>query len=157
MSLPNAKPRRHAGTALLVTMMILVALSMMGLATLNSVLGDQQVAGFQTRGRIAFHAAEAGLGAAIASVDGVGTPIIPTASLGDSSLYPYGQPSYGPDATIVDPVEDLGATGAQGMNLRIGGGGPRYQVQYWKLNVQGTAPGGSLSRIEAATGVLRGS
>jgi hypothetical protein len=91
------------------------------------------------------------------SLDGAGAPTINSASLGDTTIYPYGQPSYGPDTAVTAPVEDLGAVGAQGMNLRIGGGGPRYQVQYWKLNVQGNAPGGSVARIEAAVGVLRGS
>jgi hypothetical protein len=148
--------RREHGVALLVTMMILIALALMGVTTLNAVMGDQQVSGFQTRGRVAFHAAEAGLAAATANLDGVGAPTIPTGSLGDATLYPYGQPGFGPDAIVPTPVEDLGATGAQGMNLRIGGGGPRYQVQFWKMNVQGTAPGGSLSRVEVAAGVLRG-
>ena len=148
--------RRQSGAALLVTMMVMLALALMGVTTLNSVRGDQQIAGFQARSRVAFHAAEAGLAAATAALDGVNAPIIPTGSLGDGATYPNGQPAYAPDASMANPVEDLGATGAQGMNLRIGGGGPRYQVQYWKLNVQGTAPGDSLSRIEAATGVLRG-
>lgn len=149
--------RRRGGAALLVTMVILVALALMGVSTLAAVLGDQQVAGFQARGRVAFHAAEAGVAAATASLNGAATPTIPTASLGNASLYPHGQPAYGPDPSVLTPVEDLGATGAQGMNLRIGGGGPRYQVQYWKFNVEGTATGGSTSRVEMATGVLRGS
>ena len=149
--------RRQSGAALLITMMVMLALALMAVTTLNSVLGDQQIAGFQSRSRVAFHAAEAGLAAATAGLDGVNVPTIPTGSLGDVATYPHGQPSYGADDAVTNPVEDLGAQGADGMNLRIGGGGPRYQVQYWKLNVQGTAPGGSLSRIEAATGVLRGS
>ena len=89
-------------------------------------------------------------------MSGAGAPQIVAANLGDSSLYPHGMPGYGPDPSVTVPVEDLGAVGANGMNLRVGGGGPRYQVQYWKLNVQGTGPGGSVSRVEAAIGVMRG-
>jgi Tfp pilus assembly protein PilX len=137
-------------------MIIMIALGLMGVATLASVMDDQQVSGFQNRGRVAFHAAEAGLAATTANIDGVGVPTVPSASLGDATIYPHGQPAYGPDPTVTPAVEDLGATGADGMNLRIGGGGPRYQVQFWKINVQGTAPGGSMRRIEVATGVLRG-
>jgi len=149
--------RRQSGAALLVTMLILIALSLLGISTLAAVMGDQQVSGYQSRGRIALHAAEAGMSDVQSSLDGAGAPTINSASLGDTTIYPHGQPSYGPDTAVTAPVEDLGAVGAQGMNLRIGGGGPRYQVQYWKLNVQGNAPGGSVARIEAAVGVLRGS
>jgi hypothetical protein len=154
---PRSASRRESGAALLVTMVIMVALALLAISTLGTVMGDQQVSGFQTRGRMAFHAAEAGLATVLANMNGAQAPVIPTAALGDASLYPYGQPAYGPDLTVANPVTDLGALGAQGMNLRIGSGGPRYQVQYWRLNLAGSAPGGSISRIELATGVLRGS
>ena len=157
MSDVRDESRRERGAALLVTMVIMVALALLGVSTLASVMGDQQVSGLQTRGRMAFHAAEAGVSAVIGGMNGAQVPFIPNASLGDAVIYPNGQPGYGPDATVANPVTDLGAVGAQGMNLRIGSGGPRYQVQYWRLNLAGTAPGGSISRIELATGVLRGS
>ena len=60
--------RRQSGAALLVTMMVMLALALMGVTTLNSVRGDQQIAGFQARSRVAFHAAEAGLAAATAAL-----------------------------------------------------------------------------------------
>ncbi len=148
---------RESGTAMLVTMVIMVALSLLGLSTLRTVMGDQQVSGFQARSRTALHAAEAGLAQVQADMNGAAAPEITTSTLGDSTLYPHGQPSYGPDPTVAQPVEDLGAVGANGMNLRVGGGGPRYQVQYWKLNVRGTGPGGSVARVEAAIGIMRGS
>jgi hypothetical protein len=148
--------RRQQGVALLITMLVLAALAFLGLATLNAVMGDQQVSGYQARSRVAFHAAEAGQSAVQASLNGGGAPTISSANLGDTGIYPHGQPSYGPDPVIAAPVEDLGAIGAQGMNLRIGNGGPRYQVQFWKLNIQGSSPGGSIARVEAAVGVLRG-
>lgn len=148
--------RRREGTALLVTMIILVALAFLGMAALESVMRDQQISGYQTRGRVAFHAAEAGLATTRAALDGASTPVITVAALGDTSLYPHGQPAFGPDPNVTQPVQDLGAVAASGMNLRIGAGGPQYQVQYWRINVQGTAPGGTISRAEMAVGVLRG-
>ncbi len=42
------------------------------------------------------------------------------------------------------------------MNLRIAGGGPAYQVQYWRIQVQGTAAGNTIARLEMAAGVLKG-
>ena len=36
--------RRQSGAALLVTMMVMLALALMGVTTLNSVRGDQQIA-----------------------------------------------------------------------------------------------------------------
>jgi hypothetical protein len=149
--------RRQSGAALLVTMIVMVALSLLGLSTLKTVMGDQQVSGYQAQSRSALHAAEAGLAQVQSNMSGAGAPVIDDAKLGDSSIYPHGQPGYGPDPAVAEPVEDLGAVGAQGMNLRVGNGGPRYQVQYWKLNVRGTGPGGSSARVEAAIGVMRGS
>jgi len=148
--------RREHGAALIITMLVMVALAFLGMSTLASVMSDQQISGFQARSRVAFHAAEAGLATVMGGLNGAGTPVINTASLGDAVIYPNGQPGYGPDPAVATPIEDLGAVGASGMNLRIGNGGPRYQVQYWKMNVQGTAPGGSVSRVEVAAGVLRG-
>jgi len=123
---PSRTARRaERGAALLVTMLIMIALALLGVTTLNAVMGDQQISGYQTRTRIAFHAAEAGLATTLANLDGVGAPVIASASLGDAVIYPNGQPAYGPDPAVATPVEDLGAQAAQGMNLRIGGGGPR--------------------------------
>ena len=148
--------RRRNGSALLVVMILLVSLAFLGMSTLETVMADQQSSGFHARKTVAFHAADGGLATVHAQLDGVTTPVIPNTSLGDSTLYPHGQPGFGPDPNAGAPVQDLGAIAPQGMNLRIGGGGPRYQVQYWRFQVQGTAPGGSTSRVELAAGVLRG-
>jgi len=156
MSIAPEIHRGEGGAALLVTMMILIALALLGMTTLQTVMSDQQVSGYQTRSRMAFQAAEAGLAVVRGSLDGTNTPTIAAVSLADAATYPHGQPSYGPDPNIAQPVTDMGASAAQGMNLRIGGGGPKYQLQYWRVNVQGTAPGGSVSRVEMVAGVLKG-
>ena len=135
---------------------MLVALAFLGMSTLETVMYDRQSSGFHARKTVAFHAADAGISIAQAQLDGVATPVIPNLDLGDAGLYPHGQPSFRPDPNSASPVLDLGAVAPQGMNLRIGGSGPRYQVQYWRFRVQGIGPGGTASRVELAAGVLKG-
>ena len=53
--------RRESGSALIVTVMLLLLLGVIGLSALDTVMRDQQVAGFQNRSTAAFYAAEAGL------------------------------------------------------------------------------------------------
>ena len=49
----------------------------------------------------------------------------------------------------------MGKGGYPGMNLAIGqDGAPKFQMQMYRIRVRGTAPGGSLSKLEIATGVL---
>ena len=83
------------------------------------------------------------------------TPSVTQTTLGDTSLYPHGRPSYRLDPTVTDPVENIGLGGASGMNLAIGqGGAAAFQISYWRVNVQGQAPGGSVARIEVESGAL---
>jgi hypothetical protein len=43
----------------------------------------------------------------------------------------------------------------QGMNIRVDeNGAAQFQLRYWRVRVQGDAPGGSTARVEFATGVL---
>ena len=75
--------------------------------------------------------------------------------MGDATLYPHGQPSYRTDPTAADPIESRPAPAACG-GYSIGGAAaaPRAEVQYWKIRVQGEAPGGSIARVEVLTGAL---
>lgn len=149
------RTRREAGSALLVTVMLLVMLGLVGLAALNTTTRDQQVAGFQNRKRIALYAAEAGVSEALETLTTTATPAVSATTIGDSTLYPHGQPSYRPDPAAADPVEDLGSAPFPGMSLNIGQGGlPTYQMNYWRVHVEGRAPGGSQARVEAVSGAL---
>ncbi len=65
-------PRREGGSALFVAMMLLILLGLVGFAALETVTRDQQVAGFQNHKRVAFYAAEAGLVAAVQSLETTG-------------------------------------------------------------------------------------
>ncbi len=146
---------REAGFAILLTVLVLVILASLGLASLNTVQRDQQVAGVLNRKKMALHAADAAVAVAMQTAADTGTPAVATASLADTGLFPYGQPTFSEDASDGDAVESLGFGGMSGMNLRVDeNGAPQFQLQFWRIRVQGDAPGGSTSRVEFATGVL---
>jgi hypothetical protein len=144
--------RRERGSALLVTVMMMVLLGMLGLAALDTVTSDQQVAGFQNRSRAAFYAAEAGLAQAQQVLLGViadtETPSLASGQLGDTSIYPYGRPSYSGDPDFTDPIRSVGTRlDMTGANLR--GGRPVSTVTLWQVNVRGQTVDGASSRVEA--------
>lgn len=147
---------REAGIALLASVLLLLMLASIGLASLNVVERDQQVAGYLNRKAIALHAADAGIARALSEMTGpTGTPSVPATSMGDASLYPYGQPSYRTDPTAANPIEEAGKGQLGGHTLNIGaGGGAQFEVQYWKIRVQGEAPGGTVARVEVLTGAM---
>jgi hypothetical protein len=148
-------PRREGGSALLVTVMLLMMLGLVGLAALGTTTRDQQVAGFQNRKRVALYAADAGLAEALERFTTTSTPSVSTSDLGDTSLFPYGQPSYRPDPTTASPLKDLGNAPFPGMGLNLGQGGlPTYQINYWRIKVQGLGPGGTQAKVEAVSGSL---
>jgi Tfp pilus assembly protein PilX len=150
-------PKREGGSALFVSMMLLVLLGLVGFAALETVTRDQQVAGFQNHKRVAFYAAEAGLVAAVQSLETTGAAAFPQTNLGDTATYPYGRPSYQLDTSGGPAIEDLGTTSAAsgGMNMAIGGNGvPVQKVHYWRVKVQGQAASGTTSRVEALVGVI---
>jgi hypothetical protein len=147
--------KRQSGSALLVTSLLLLLIGLFGFAALSTVTKDQQVAGFSKRRRIAFYAAEAGVAKALETLTTTLQPQVPDTSLGDASLFPHGRPSFRLDPTATDPLESLGAGAFPGMSLNIGqGGAPAYQINYWRIRVQGRAPGGAAARIETVSGAL---
>ena len=147
--------KREGGAALLIAMMFLVFLAVLGTSALDTVMLDRQVAGFQNQKRVAFQAALAGTAMA-RSTPSAALPSLALTNLGDTTLYPHGQPTFGPDTSVANPIQDLGATGAQGMNLRIGGGGPQFQMRFYRVRVEGRSPQGSVARQEIAAGILVG-
>ena len=113
------------------------------------------MAGFQNRKRMALYAADAGISEALERLTTTSTPSISTADLGDTSLFPYGRPSYRPDPTTTTPTKDLGSAPFPGMGLNLGQGGlPTYQINYWRVRAQGLAPGGTQAKVEAVSGSL---
>lgn len=154
---PQSARPREAGIALLASVLLLLMLASIGLASLNVVERDQQVAGYLNRKAIALHAADAGVARALSemSASATHTPSVPTTAMGDATLYPYGQPSYRTDPNSANPIEKAGKGQLGGHTLNIGtNGGATFEVQYWKIRVQGEAPGGSVARVEVLTGAL---
>lgn len=155
MHTPRASDRRQGGFALLLTVLLLLMLASLAFAGLDTVQRDQQVAGFLNRKRVSLHAADAGVAKAMETLSQTGTPSIPDTNLADTTLYPYGQPSYGVDTSAASTVDGLGVGGVPGMNLQpTQNGVPAYQMQFWRVRVQGNAPGGTVSRVEFGTGSI---
>ena len=162
----HAANGREAGSALVVTVLLLVLLGVIGVAALDTVARDQQVAGFLNRNRLAFYAAEGGVAdakdrlRAVFSVD-ASVPF-PTAAapvqVGDTALFPYGQPRYFGDPAAPAGVQYMsqGALDvASGMDLREGG--EQWFNTLWRVQVQGQTPDGANSRIDVmATRQLAG-
>lgn len=149
--------RREGGSALIVTVLLLVLLGILGLAALETVTRDQQVAGFQNRSRLAFYAAEAGvadaknrLRAVWTTEDTVAFPDEATAvAVGDSSLFPLGQPTYyaDPAATTGIGYMDAGAPSVSGGHDMRLGGSMRVNT-LWRIQVEGRTPDGARSRLD---------
>jgi hypothetical protein len=147
---------RESGIALLASVLLLLMLASIGLAALNVVERDQQVAGYLNRKALALHAADAAVARALGTLSATGTPSVPVTTMGDTSLYPGGQPTYRTDTTAADPIKKAGTGSLPGYQIGGAGGGAvaPYSIQYWKIRVQGEAPGGSIARVEVLTGAL---
>lgn len=147
--------KRTSGVALITAMMILALVSTLAIAAIQTSGRDQQVAGVQARSRVAFQAAEAGLATALSTV-GTGAPVLVGAAFGDATAHNGGQPSYRLDPNVATPVANLGATPMPGMSLNVNGNGPKFQMQLWRINVEGSEPNGMTARVEAASAALWG-
>jgi hypothetical protein len=165
------RTRREGGSALFVAVMMLVLMGFLGLAALDRVTRDEQVAGFQNRARSAFYAAEAGVAAARSLVsdpnqvyDRTATPAFPDQAtprqVGDVALYDreggglpeyYGDPAVAPKPPIRWAKDGKGG-GAFGMNLQANQGGLKETL--WMINVVGESPDGSRSRVEVLASVM---
>lgn len=148
--------KRESGSALLVTMLLLVLMGMIGLASLDTVMRDRQVAGFQNQAQTALYAADAGVaesldvirqeivGTALAPGDCLDT-VLPNTSLG-------GGVAYAPDPSA--PTDEIcmlaSADPCAEIDASIEMGQPIYLYTVWDVRVQGTAPGGATSRVQAS-------
>lgn len=63
------KDRRHeSGAALLVSVLLLALMGVIGLSSMETVMRDRQIAGYQKRSQTALYAAEAGVAMALAMI-----------------------------------------------------------------------------------------
>jgi hypothetical protein len=152
--------RREQGSALFVAVMMLVLMGFLGLAALDRVTRDEQVSGFQNRARTAFYSAEAAVAEARSIladstkvIDRTSTPAFHTSAakhtIGDAALYDregalpryYGDPAFNPPIKYME--KDLPIS--EGGNLQPGQG---LVQTFWRINVIGESPDGSMSRVE---------
>lgn len=154
--------RRQNGSALIVTVMLLLLLGVIGLSALDTVMRDQQVAGFQNRSTAAFYAAEAGVAEAKSLVRGAmfvtGNPTgmatyASPATIGDTALYPDGMPTYYGDPDVAAPIERLPQSlrqpGVGGSNMAMGTGEALDTLALFRLRVVGRTADGATSKVEA--------
>jgi hypothetical protein len=147
------RSRHDQGSALLITMFIMALMAIVGFAALETVMRDQSVAGFQKRQKTAFFAAEGGVTESYNALRLNEDPTFVPGSLGDTAMYPKGQPTYALDTSAGAATENLGLGAFPGMNMTIGqNGSPAFTMRYWRVHVKGEAPGGSLARIETVSG-----
>ena len=147
---------RERGIALITVMMILALIATLAISSMETVMRDNQIAAVQMRNRVAFQAAEAGLAVALASMTTSTAPTLVQTDIGVVGDYPVGQPSFQLNPSVATPIENLGSQPMPGMSLNINGNGPKFQLQMWKIHVEGSEPRGMTARIEAATAVLWG-
>ena len=151
-------PRRskhEEGIALLVAMLMLVLMGMIGLASLDTVMRDRQVAGFQNLAQSALYAADAGVadsldilrteivGAALSPGDCLDS-VLPVTNLGGGASY---RPD--PDAASNQICMLASAEPCAEIDASIEMGQPIYLYTIWNVRVQGQAPAGATSRIHA--------
>jgi hypothetical protein len=134
--------------------MMLVLMGLIGIAALDTMTKDRQVAGFQQRSRLAYYAADAGAAAALDLVRTAPNAnwlpaAFPKTSLGDATMYPNGQPSYTADPTVANPVKfwKAGHAVSDG-NAANQGQGPMLINTLWKIRVLGQTFDGGNSVVE---------
>jgi hypothetical protein len=144
--------KREGGAALLVTVLLLALMDVIGLASLDTVMRDRQMTGFQNQAQTALYAADAGVADAldILRTEIVGAALYPGDCLGtqlpDTNL--GGGRSY-----EADPDDDLicmlaSAEPCAEFDASIEVGQPIYLDTVWNVRVQGNAPGGATSRLQ---------
>ncbi len=152
----DLRTRREGGAALLIAMLMLVLMGMIGLASMDTVMRDRQVAGFQNLAQTALYAADAGVAESLDILRGevVGnaltpgdclTSTLPTTNLNNAISYradPAAPTNQICMLASADPCAELDSS--------IEMGQPIYLNPLWNVRVQGSAPGGATSRIQAA-------
>jgi Tfp pilus assembly protein PilX len=146
---------RQQGSALLIVMLVMVMMGIIGFAALEAVTRDQRVAGFTKRKKVAFFAAEAGVAAALHALRVNEDPTFAAATVGDTSWFAQGLPTYSMDTDAGAASADLGYVAMPGMNLQIQANNEsKFKLRFWEVKVKGQAFGGTVSRIEFASGTL---
>lgn len=159
------RQRSEQGTALVIAVLMLVFLGIIGQASMETVSIDRQVGGFVARHRVALDAADAGLATAMgqlrANVQGlrdggvaalVGyTPPLPATLLGNAASYPFGQPSFGADPSVPNPIRYMGAGPACPWVMSLDG--TLWRKALWEIRVQGSTADGTTTTVQSSASV----
>ena len=147
--------RRQQGSALLIVMLVMAMMGIIGFAALEAVTRDQRVAGFLKRKKIAFFAAEAGVSTALHALRINADPTFTGSTVGDGSWFAQGLPTYEMDTSGGAASTELGPAALPGYNMQTGQGGvTKFGLTMWEVKVKGEAVGGTISRIQIASGAL---
>ena len=145
---------RNEGSALLVAMVMLALMGLIGFSSLDTVMRDRQVAGFQSRAQNALYGADAGIAESLEILKNeiTGSSLVPgdclTTTLASTTL--NNGTIYGPDTTASSQICML-ASGdpCASLNASIEVGQPIFLNTIWNLRAQGVAVGGATSRIHS--------
>jgi Tfp pilus assembly protein PilX len=145
--------RREEGAALLVTMLLMALMGMIGLASLDTVMRDRQMTGFQNQAQSALYAADAGIAEAldIMRTEMIGGALyagdcisvkVPNTDLGGGLSY------------VADPDDDeicmlASAEPCAQFDASIEVGQPVFLNTVWNARVEGSAPGGATANVQA--------
>ena len=88
--------RREQGAALLVAVLLLALMGIVGLASMETVTRDRQVAGYQSRAQTALYAAEGGISQALEMID---DEVADRAPRGEAALLEWTPSTIVPPAT----------------------------------------------------------
>lgn len=155
--------KREGGVALVVSILLLMAVSALALSTMQTAASDGTVAGFQNQETIAFYAAEAGIAQARDVIRDMGertqVPTYPAdfpdqanpVDLSNPAEFVGGnQPTYyaDPNPPIAAPIMYVGEGSpcTEGCNMTLGG--LKYNHTKWQVNVVGESPSGDQKRVE---------
>jgi hypothetical protein len=153
--------RRRSGAALLIAMMMLALMGLVGMASLDTVMRDRQVAGYSSLSQSALYAADAGIAEGLDMLRQEITGLALTngdclqAKLLDKDLSARTLPNgahYEDDPTsptgqqicmlaAADPCPEVAGSLEQGQ--------PIYLRTVWSVRVQGVAPGGATQQVMA--------
>ena len=147
--------RGERGAALLVSMLLLMAMALIGFASLNTVMREREVIGYSGQTQLALYGADAALadslnqvrtqivGVALGAGDCL-TPDLPSATLSNGV-------SYGPDSTAPSSKICMlaAAEPCAELDSSIEVGQPIYLYTVWNVRTQGVAPTGATARVQA--------
>jgi hypothetical protein len=154
------RAHREQGSALFIAVGVLVLMGFMGIAALDSVSKDGEIAGLQNQSRTSLFAAQAGLNLGRSFVgdnnvvdERTDLPPFPSQGapslLGDLGLYDREmvRPQFFGDPAEADPIKyEKEGKLAPGTDIREGG--QKLVETLWKISVTGQSPNGSRTRLE---------